>query len=927
MIFAAPWVLLALPALPLLWWLLRVTPPAPRSENFPAIRLLMGLHAREETPARTPWWLLLLRMVAATLVILALARPVLDAGSLLPGSGPVLLVVDNGWAAAGDWPRRMQAINTVLDRAERANRQVALLVTAPDETGAAPRIAAPSPVADLRPRTAALHPEPWPPDRAAAAIALAAWHQPGTAVVYLGDGLAHEGVPGSGPGQAPGSGSGQAPGSGPGQAPRSGPEQAFSGFAAALGQAGTVTELRNAAPPARVLLPPRSEADRLVVRVAQAPQPLGSEATVLAQSGDGRTLARAVVNLSAGAGEGSASITLPPELRNRLTRLVLEGPPSAASVVLLDERWRRRPVGLLAGELATADTPFAGSLYYLRRALTPYTEVREADLATLLKREISVLILADRPLPEGAELDTLTKWVEQGGLLIRFAGPRTAEQPIGETDPLMPVKLLGGDRQLGGALSWAEPAGVAQFSASSPFAGLSVPDEVKVNRQVLAEPSAALSSHTWAALADGTPLVTEAARGAGRIVLFHVTANADWSNLPLSGLFVDMLRRLVAMSAGVAPTSDTAVLAPAETLDGYGLLGDPPQAATGLPANEIATTVASPRHPPGLYGPENGRRALNLGGNLAGLQATPPVAGARIEDYAAAVPEHALGPPLLAAALVLLALDLLVALGLRGLLRPSRVGVTVLLLGLASAPGAHALETDTNPALATRLGYIVTGDAQLDSVSRAGLEGLSDYVNRRTAATLVEPDPVEPGRTDLSYYPLLYWPIAPEAQGLAPEQAAALNDYMSRGGIILMDTRDSGSGAGFAPGAGSALQRVGQGLVVPPLAPLTTEHVLARAFYLLQDFPGRYTGDAVWVQRDQDSANDSVSPVIIGGNDWAAAWAVDSAGRNPYAVMPGGARQRTLAYRFGVNLVMYALTGNYKGDQVHVPAILQRLGQ
>ncbi len=303
---------------------------------------------------------------------------------------------------------------------------------------------------------------------------------------------------------------------------------------------------------------------------------------------------------------------------------------------LLDERWRRRPVGIVAGDVATADTPFAGPLYYLRRALSPYTEVREADLATLLQRELSVLILADRPLPSGADRDALTQWVEKGGLLIRFAGPRTAEQPIGETDSLMPVKLLGGDRQLGGALSWAEPAGVAQFSASSPFTGLTVPDEVKVNRQVLAEPSTDLAAHTWAALADGTPLVTEAARGAGRVVLFHVTANADWSNLPLSGLFVEMLRRLVALSAGVAPISDDSVLAPAETLDGYGLLSAPPQAASGLPANEIATTIVSPRHPPGLYGPENGRRALNLGANLPAPEAAPPVAGAQVENYAAA---------------------------------------------------------------------------------------------------------------------------------------------------------------------------------------------------------------------------------------------------------------------------------------------------
>jgi len=113
---------------------------------------------------------------------------------------------------------------------------------------------------------------------------------------------------------------------------------------------------------------------------------------------------------------------------------------------------------------------------------------------------------------------------------------------------------------------------------------------------------------------------------------------------------------------------------------------------------------------------------------------------------------------------------------------------------------------------------------------------------------------------------------------------------------------------------------------VPPLAPVPEDHVLKRAFYLLADLPGRFAGGTVWVARDVDRANDSVSPVIIGGHDWASAWAIDARGQNPFAAVPGGARQRTLAYRFGANLVMYALTGNYKGDQVHVPAILERLG-
>ncbi len=900
MIFAAPWVLTGLLALPLLWWLLRVTPPAPRSEVFPAVRLLLGLNAMEETPARTPWWLLALRLLAAGLVVVALARPVLDAGSALAGRGPVLLVMDNGWAAANDWARRKEAAGALLDRAARAGRKAALLTTAADGGGAAVGVSATMPVADLRARLAALQPQAWPPDRAAAADALRAWRTnegasvAGASVIYVPDGLTD------------------------------GPD--FGRFASALRDVGAVTEVCCDTAAAPLLLPPTSEADRLVVHLSQVPRPGASVANVLAQSGDGRTLAHTEVTVPAGASVASGPIPLPPELRNRLTRLVLDGPASAGSVVLLDERWRRRPVGLLSGDLATADTPFTGAIYFLKRALEPFTELREGDATALLKRDISTIVLADRPLQAGAERDALETWVRNGGLLIRFAGPRTAEAATSDTDTLIPARLLAGDRQLGGAMSWSQPAGLAAFAANSPFAGLPVSEEIKVNRQVLAEPSAELAGRTWATLQDGTPLVTEASVGAGRVVLFHVTANADWSNLPLSGLFVEMLRRLVNLSVGVASPQGTAMLAPAETLDGFGLLTQPPPAAVGLQADRFASTPVSPRHPPGLYGPESGRQVLNLGSSLAAPQVAPPIAGATLETVQGSARERELGPPLLALAVLLLCADMVISLLLRGLLRP-RVSATAAALMLLVIPGAHALEGSPNAAIDTRLGYVASGDSQVDGISKAGLEGLSDYVNHRTAATLFEPDAVQPGQTDLSLYPLLYWPIVADAPDLTDVQVAALNDYMSRGGIILIDTRDSGSGSGFAPGTEETFRRIARNLIVPPLSPLTGEHVLSHAFYLLSDFPGRFTGDTVWVQRDQDRTNDSVSPVIIGGNDWAGAWAAGADGSNPYSVIPGGQRQRTLAYRFGVNLVMYALTGNYKGDQVHVPAILQRLGQ
>jgi hypothetical protein len=902
--FAAPWLLVALLALPALWWLLRVTPPSPRAQAFPPIRLLRDLPAVEETPHRTPWWVLLLRLAAAALLVVGLARPVWQPGATAGGAGPLLLVIDNGWAAASDWSSRMATASAALAAAAREGRRAALLPTAPPATGEPVAATGLMPAEEAQARLAALRPHPWPPDRAAALTALAAFRaaHPGPfSALYVADGLAH----GDGEDAAP--------------------------LAAALAEAGPLAIALAEARPVRLLLPPRAEADRLILRALQTPIAVESTAEVLARTGDGRAIAAATLAFPPGATAAEAVLELPIEIRNKVVRLELVPSAGAAGTVLLDEGFRRRPVGLSAAVETTADAPLIGDLFYLDRALSPYAEIRRGTPEALLARQLAVLILADREIPEGREREALLRWVEQGGMLIRFAGPRLAERP----DPLLPVRLRAGERQLGGAMSWERPQNLAPFPEGSPFAGLVPPAEVTVERQVLAEPAPGLAERSWARLADGTPLVTQEARGRGRIVLFHVTANAEWSNLPLSGLFVEMLRRLVALSAGVQGAEGEVPLAPIEVLDGFGQLGAPTSAAAPLPGSRVEATPASPRHPPGWYGtpgqPEEqaSRRALNLSAHLPPPRpAAAPPAGARLLPIGGVPAERDLGPWLLALALLMLAADLLLSLASRGLLELRglrRAGAAGLAALLAAAPAAAAAPEGA-AALATRLAYVVTGQAEVDEVSRLGLLGLTDFVNRRTAATLAEPQGVVPGRDDLSFYPLLYWPVLPDAAPPAPEAAATLNDFMRYGGIILFDTRDEGSGEGFHPGARAALRRITRDLAIPPLAPVPEDHVLKRAFYLLQDLPGRFAGGQVWVARDQDRANDSVSPVIIGGHDWAAAWATDGRGGNPYATIPGGARQRILAYRFGVNLVMYALTGNYKGDQVHVPAILERLG-
>ncbi len=907
--FAAPWLLLALSVLPVLWWLLRVTPPAPKRQDFPAIGLLRDLPAPEETPSRTPWWLLLLRLVAAALVILGLARPVWGPSVAGRGDGALLIVLDDGWAAGADWPDRIAAAEAALANAARDGRRVALLPTAPAAAPEGVRATALMPAEELRGRLAALRPKPWAPDREAALAALNAWRQanPGPiTTLWIADGLEHSA---SGDATTP--------------------------FGEALAAAGNLTVARAEGRPTRVLIPPRAEAERLVVQLRTTPLPVPSEVVVLARTGDGRTLDRAVLPVPAHATEAEAALPLPLEIRNQVVRLDLDGTAGANATILLDERFRRRPVGLIAGGAeSAAEVPLIGELFYLDRALSPFAELRRGTVEQLLQRRLSVLVLADRPITDEREREALARWVQEGGTLVRFAGARVAESP----DGLLPVPLRAGERQIGGALSWERPQALAPFPEGSPFSGLVPPNEVTVERQVLAEPSAQLTGKTWARLADGTPLVTQEGRGAGRIVLFHVTANADWSNLPLSGLFVEMLKRIVSLSAGVAGAEGDTPMAPLETLDGLGRLGPPPPGAQPLAASRFGEEVASPRHPPGWYGSGTAgsdtaqRRALNLGAGIPAprLAAALP-ASASLQGIGGVPTEQDLGPWLLAAALMLLALDLIASLWLRGVLGRGALAVAralplALLLALPTSLAAQSPQPDGSAALATRLAYVLTGNAEVDAISHQGLVGLSDFVNRRTAAALADPYGVDPGRDDLSFFPLLYWPVLSDAPQPDAQATAALNAFMRQGGIILFDTRDEGSGEGFAPGARQALRRVTRDLTVPPLAPVPEDHVLRRAFYLLQDLPGRFTGGTVWVARDQDRANDSVSPVIIGGHDWAAAWALDARGNNPYAVVPGGTRQRTLAYRFGVNLVMYALTGNYKGDQVHVPAILERIG-
>ena len=938
--FTSPLLLLALLALPVLWYLLRLVPPKPRLVRFPPTRLLLEIEPKEETPARTPWWLTALRLLLAALIVIAAAGPLLNPPPATSRTtGAIVLVVDTGWASAAQWQNRLYTANAIIARAESENRPVALLATGRPQKD----------VSLLRPLEAReqlrlLLPAPHQPNRADILPGLAELmkRQPDASVIWLSDGID------LGDGEA---------------------------FIAALGEripAGQLTVISGGTQSALALAGAENNAGALIVKVLRADTNTPANGSVRARDLRGLPLGDAPFSCAIGALETEAKFELPVEIRNDIARLEITGERSAGAVQLLDKRWRRRTVGIVSGGTADTAQPLLAATFYLSRALSPFADVRVSGneaagiaIARFIEQQIPVIVLSDVGTIPPEAREQLFKWMDNGGVLIRFAGRRLA----GATDDdLVPVRLRRGGRVLGGSLSWEQPQKLGSFSRESPFADMIVPGDVSVTRQVLAEPDGRLAERTWASLADGTPLVTAERRGKGLLALFHVTADTSWSNLPLSGAFVEMLRRTVGLGSAVnrpaegkqeTQRSNVPTVSPSRLLDGYGAFTAPGPTAKPLAAD--FTDRGNADHPPGFYGPAESLLAVNAllpKDRLAPLDLSKLKAS--VEPYRRSEPVD-LRAALLSLVLLLLVIDALIVFwlagGLNRVTRRRAAASLLITLGASLFAGDMNAQAQTAPRVQqnidtslpievrsvqqTRLAYVITGDSETDTISKAGLEGLSAFLAARTALEPGAPMGVNIASDELSFFPMLYWPVVPGAAKPSPAVLSRIDAYMKQGGTILFDTRDAlaitNPRGGEVTPATAALRDILSSLDLPELDTVPRDHVLTKSFYLLRDFPGRFTSGSLWVEALPASAEeeadrparagDGVSPILITSNDLAGAWAISSDGQPMLPLTPGEPRQREFAYRVGVNIVMYILTGNYKADQVHVPALLERLGQ
>ncbi|MBX4335114.1 DUF4159 domain-containing protein [Bartonella raoultii] len=928
MSFAAPLLLLGLLSLPVIWWLLRVKPPSPRKELFPPLRFLPKATKQQETAQHTPWWLLLLRLTIATLIIVALARPILDKKPIiLSGSQPLALIIDNGWASAKEWKKRISIAENLLAQAAKQKKNIYFLATAEND------------ISDIVPQSAEavkqhlihLQPHPWPVNRTRALQKLIEKTKGiPLDIAYLSDGL-----------QTKEDDQTFA------LLERLKP-QTFLWYLADISDLTGITAIEN-------------NNGNMGARVIRATTHGKTPITLSLYDANNQLLGHFTQNFLEGKTTTLVPFNLPLELRNDIAWIKINNQATAAATFLVDSHNRVNRVALLSPNINEMIQPLLSPFYYIIKALQGNTQLITAegkglssDIDHLLKQNPSVFIMGDLINISKEVENKLSNFINKGGTLIRFAGENLSS--VEHYDNLLPVPLRPGKRLLGSIMSWTKPQKLAPFAKNSLFSDLTFPEDVTVSRQILAEPNPDLFEKTWLSLSDGTPLITAAKRGKGILIFIHIAPDPTWSNLPLSGFFAQMLQKLITINTYEDTTqthvkTKTTIQNPWRTLNADGQLQIPPSYVVPLVIDAQTPPHPSYRTPPGLYGVKNNFYALNLLNHSSRLvqQSSLPSSLKKHPLSYDTKEKHLMGP-LLGLAILLFAFDHFLTLWMGGafflkqrsnvfLLLPLTIGFMAL---FSQIPALHAQTIENNnetiieAAGATHLAYVVTNNHEIDTTSKSGLEALSQFIAQRTMLAPGSVVALDLDKDELAFYPLIYWPI--DANSPVPTQKSLekINTFMKHGGTILFDTRDQIKSnlnlEGIATPETQKLRAILKGLNIPAIEPASADHVISHSFYIMPDFPGLYRGSPLWVEassmnkknKNLLSFGDNVSSLLITANNFAGAWALDEKGKWKYPLIPNDPTQRLWAFRAGLNIVIYVLTGNYKADQIHVPALLER---
>lgn len=906
--FTNPLALIGLLSLPAVWFVIKLTPPRARTISFSSLFIIEKLKSSKKSSQKTPIWLLLLRMLIILILVLTLSDPYINLSKTFKSNSNTIIIVDDGWSSASNWGSYQKNAKNIIKEIKNNNKGV-YIISSTLVNKKQPNLSLMS-YKEANVFIDNLQPNPWQIDRAELIKAINKKNlNENLNVFWIRSNLNKSKVL---------------------------TEEYFYNF---LIKKYKNIEIISPENNIKIINKPTLKYDSIIISLTRFKNDIVDEKSSIRITGlNNKIIYEKELTFLNKSLQTEEEIFLPIEILSQISKVNIKNESNAAATYLFDDKWRKKRISIISDDNNYDSKPLLSSIYYLKKALSPYGKILISDIENSINLNSSIIVMPDRGKIDPILKNKLLKWVKKGGLLIRFAGPRLANS---KTD-LLPIKIDAKEsRYMGGALTWESPLTFAEFDKNSIFYGIKIPQEVKIKRQVIANSSYSSEKLIWARLEDGTPIVSSSKDEKGWLVLFHTTANNEWSNLPISQLFLSMMNRLTMLGKGYDERLYTEKLPLKMYLNGYGGITKPTYKANIAINQHDQLYYPSYSMPPGIYGNTSIAIALNLAGTIEGSDKNNSFLGSEILSKKNYVPDTInLKNFLLYSLILLFLLDTLIAF----ILKSKMINIFNLKFNLKKKYNlfiltffvilfnSNYLEAETYKYINnTSLAYINTGDLETDNISHLGLLSLSKKLSKRTS---IEPSyivGVNINYDEIYPFPFLYWPVINNQIVLKKNTVFKIKHYLRNGGIILFDTQDNfnydNSLVKKSNIRAQNLRDTISQFDVPTLVRIPKRHTINKSFYLLKSHPGKWNDGDLWVESSFSDSKDSVSSIIIGSNYWSSAWALNDNDEPIFPVIPNGEEQRELSYRFGINLTMYAMTGNYKSDQIHNKAILQRLGK
>ncbi len=891
--FINPYALWGLLSIPIIYYVVRSFPPAPKTFEFSSIYLLKSFNTKITTKSNCPLWLLIFRIFLILLLIAYYSKPYLDKSKINKDIENYVVYTDLGWSLASEWNKYKNTIHNIMLEANTLKKNFYLVNNSDKENNDYMRF---STTKNLFAYFEKNTPNPWQINTENLLENLNKLKfKKNSRYFYI-----------------------------------------FSNYdIQSIKKRNIIKDIREKHPDLKIINLVKS------VRLIEEPIINGEKIQIKVKRFGELTKSNFVLKITSYSGQIVLSKTyefadksttttinekFPISVINQLKKIEIIGERHAAATFFFDDFHKKKEIGILLEGKSYEKSPFLSPVYYIEKALNKENKIIFGKLDKLLDSKVNILIFPDKGEINTKLSKNLEKWLSSGGLLIRFSGPKLAKKSSKFlTTDNKNIKI----RFMGGTLSQKNTIGIEDFPNNSIFRDLIIPKDIIIKKQLLLDFKNETSSNILASLKDGTPLVSSKDYGKGKILLFHFTANNDWSNIPMTSLFVDMLARATLLNQIDEINSFKEVNIKYQ-INGFGELEKTDKIIKSRDSFALRSSFPNKRNIPGIYENEE----LSIAFNLAGKVDTKFFEDKDFynrktsDEFSKSV--YDLSNILLFLFLIISALDILVSSLLKNNINlfkimKNKMSIINLFILFILLSKFNYLEAN-NLANGTYLAYVKNKDQKINEISYRGLLSLSKALDRRTSISPKGVEEINLSEDDIYYFPIIYWPTGKELTKLVPKIKIKIKNYLNNGGIILFDA--SAFFKDISLGKKNKYREITkyfEQISLNELTPISNNHTLSRSFYLLNNYPGRWDRGTLLVDSNSINTNDGVSSIILGFNDWASAWAFDDNNFPLFPVVPGGERQRELAFRVGINVIMYALTGNYKNDQIHSKSILNRL--